>query len=67
METTFNHYIPSPTQVQQVQARIALLKQCDAADIIVSIFGGYGLDALYGRLTRDHQQALLAILKQRQM
>lgn len=53
-EVAFDRYVPSAAQAQQAQALIRLLQGCDAQGLTVSVFGGYGLDALYGRLTRDH-------------
>ena len=48
------NYSPAPSQTKQAQALITLLQQCDAGGVVVTVFGGYGLDALYGKLTRDH-------------
>jgi hypothetical protein len=53
-EVAFDRYVPSAAQAQQAQALIQLLQECDVQGLAVSVFGGYGLDALYGRLTRDH-------------
>jgi len=55
------NYSPSPRQAKQAQALITLLQQCDAEDVVVTVFGGYGLDALYGKLTRDHRDFDLVI------
>lgn len=55
------NYIPSPTQAKQAQALVTLLQQCDAEGIIVTVFGGYGLDALYGKLTREHRDFDLVV------
>ncbi len=48
-------YLPSIEQ----EKRLALLKQViaqlEAEGIRYSIMGGYGLDGLYGELTRDHE------------
>ncbi len=53
-ESEWASYVPSPQQARQLDALLALLKQCDAVDLPICVFGGYGLDALYGKLTRDH-------------
>jgi hypothetical protein len=50
----FNDYYPSANQRRQAQMLIELLQECDEQGIMISVFGGYGLDALYGQLTRDH-------------
>lgn len=50
----FDTYRPSSNQLRQAQMLIDLLRECDVQGIIISVFGGYGLDALYGQLTRDH-------------
>jgi hypothetical protein len=47
-------YRPSPNQMRQAEALIELLRRSDEANVQVSLIGGYGLDALYGQLTRDH-------------
>lgn len=47
-------YYPSPQQLKQAAALAELLRCCYEANVQVSLIGGYGLDALYGRLTRDH-------------
>ena len=56
-----NNYAPSEAQMKQAQALIALIRRCDQEDLPVCVFGGYGLDALYGRLTRDHDDFDLLI------
>ena len=53
-DSRFDGYIPSPAQTNQAEALLKLLKECDEQGIQVCVFGGYGLDSLYGRLTRDH-------------
>lgn len=53
-DSRFDEYIPSPAQTNQAEALLKLLKECDEQGIQVCVFGGYGLDALYERLTRDH-------------
>ncbi|MBV7334865.1 nucleotidyltransferase family protein [Chloroflexi bacterium TSY] len=53
-QTEWENYIPSQRQQELVDTLIALLQECDRVGLFVSVFGGYGLDALYGKLTRDH-------------
>jgi hypothetical protein len=57
----FEEYTPAQNQLQQVLTLIRLLKHCDAKAIPVCVCGGYGLDALYGQLTRDHSDFDLMI------
>jgi hypothetical protein len=47
-------YRPSLKQMKRAEALIDLLRRSDEANAQVSLVGGYGLDALYGQLTRDH-------------
>ena len=47
-------YRPSPNQLRQAEVLLELLRRCGEANVQVSLTGGYGLDALYGQLTRDH-------------
>ena len=54
-------YRPSPNQMRQAEALIELLLRSDEANAQVSLIGGYGLDALYGQLTRDHHDFDLLI------
>lgn len=54
-------YLPSQEQLQQIQALLDILKQCDEQGIKISVAGGYGLDGFYGSLTRDHHDADLLV------
>jgi hypothetical protein len=65
-DVTFDRYVPSTAQAQQAQALIRLLQERDAQGVAVSVFGGYGLDALYGRLTRDHGDFDLVVMTEAQ-
>ncbi|MEM7133849.1 MAG: hypothetical protein AAF702_46565 [Chloroflexota bacterium] len=47
-------YVLSLQQKNQVDALISLIQQGHERELLFSVVGGYGLDALYGRLTRDH-------------
>lgn len=49
-----DEYEPSPEQLERFAVLRTLCETCDAASIKISITGGYGLDGLYGTLTRDH-------------
>ncbi len=49
-----NSYIPSAVQDKQLSLLLTLLGMCKERGIQMWVFGGYGLDALYGQLTRDH-------------
>jgi hypothetical protein len=61
MKLGFEDYTPEPNQMQQALALVRLMQHCDAQKVCMSIFGGYGLDALYGKLTRDHSDFDLVI------
>lgn len=47
-------YSPSAEQMFQLELLQKLVQSCDASDIEIYVLGGYGLDGLYGSLTRDH-------------
>lgn len=47
-------YRPSDKQIKQLDSLLAILRECRRLGIRVWVVGGYGLDALYGALTRDH-------------
>ncbi len=47
-------YSPSEEQLKQVDFLGKIVKGCSVKKIDYSIIGGYGLDGLYGSLTRDH-------------
>jgi len=50
-----DHYSPSVQQLAQLNLIIKLIMRADSEKIRVYVDGGYGLDALYGKLTRDHR------------
>ena len=71
-----NAYFATAEEHRQAKELRALLEQCAQQGLLVSLVGGYGLDALYGRLTRAHRdfdllveagsrEAFLALLQQR--
>jgi len=47
-------YIPSPEQQERANLLKRLATSLERAGATYSITGGYGLDGLYGKLTRDH-------------
>ncbi len=47
-------YRPSPEQRQRFEILASLATELENAHVRYGILGGYGLDALYGKLTRDH-------------
>ena len=47
-------YRPSSAQQERFEILKTLVNAFETANVGYSIFGGYGLDALYGKLTRDH-------------
>lgn len=47
-------YIPSEEQQRQLDYLLDILIRSEQSGIVVWVFGGYGLDALYGKPTRDH-------------
>jgi len=50
----FEQYLPSEEQLHQLTILFELIDKCKQSRVEVCIVGGYGLDALYGSLTRDH-------------
>ena len=48
------NYHPSDEQLRKLNSLLAILVKCHQLGIRVWVTGGYGLDALYGTLTRDH-------------
>ena len=57
----FDTYIPSPQQKNQLDILFKILDLAESGGIILYLTGGYGLDALYGKLTRDHRDIDLYI------
>lgn len=53
-KTDIFNYRPSDEQLKQLDSLLAILAECDQLGIRAWVVGGYGLDALYGALTRDH-------------
>jgi len=53
-EEAMFQYSPSNEQIRQLDSLLAILAECRRFGIRVWVVGGYGLDALYGALTRDH-------------
>jgi len=53
--TSLDEYEPSPEQQARFELLRTIIQKCESAGIRISITGGYGLDGLYGRLTRDHE------------
>lgn len=47
-------YTPSEEQSRRLDSLLLMLLKCEEQGVIVWVLGGYGLDALYGQLTRDH-------------
>jgi hypothetical protein len=47
-------YLPSKQQIALVEILSQLTSSCRDAKILIYIVGGYGVDGLYGSLTRDH-------------
>jgi len=47
-------YIPDEKQLLQMTSLLEILKTCKITDINPIVLGGYGLDGMYGKLTRDH-------------
>ena len=48
------NYVPDKEQLRRVSSLLDITRHCEDAGIIVTVFGGYGLDGLYGKLTRSH-------------
>lgn len=61
--SSLDTYQPPPQQQKQITYLFDLLEKSRANNIVVWVLGGYGLDALYGKLTRDHRDFDLHIYK----
>jgi len=48
------NYVPSDEQLNVANELTILCSETERAGVKMSVAGGYGLDALYGSLTRDH-------------
>jgi len=58
----FNYQL-NRVQKKQLESLLSIVSGCKKEGIKVWVFGGYGLDALYGKLTRDHADFDLHIRK----
>ena len=50
----FDPYIPTEEQKKHSDFLLDVCDTCEERGITISVFGGYGLDGLYGNVTRDH-------------
>ena len=57
-------YEPSPEQLQRFRLFSETLKKFDEHHVRYSVVGGYGLDGLYGKLTRDHDDIDLFVVSE---
>lgn len=48
------NYVPDKEQLRRVGSLLDITRQCEDVGIIVTVLGGYGLDDIYGKLTRSH-------------
>lgn len=48
------NYVPDKEQLRRVGSLLDITRQCEDVGIIVTVLGGYGLDGIYGKLTRSH-------------
>lgn len=48
-------YTPSIDQKKQLSYLLEFLKKCQSSEIKIVVWEGYGLDGLYGKLTRSHE------------
>lgn len=55
------NYIPAPQQKAQLDSLLQISALAQAQGFTVWVFGGYGLDALLGKLTRDHRDFDLCV------
>lgn len=55
MLVDLNNYLPSQQQQAQLDLLLNLLREAKKQAIEIIVTGGYGLDALYGKLTRNHR------------
>lgn len=61
-DQNLKNYVPDEKQLRRVGSLLDITKQCEDAGIIVTVFGGYGLDGIYGQLTRDHDDVDMLVL-----
>lgn len=61
-DQNLNNYVPDEEQLRRVSSLLDITKQCEDAGIIVTVFGGYGLDGTYGQLTRGHDDVDMLVL-----
>ncbi len=54
IEQKLKEYIPSSEQKEQLNSILDVLKKSEENDLNVVVMAGYGLDGLFGQLTRDH-------------
>lgn len=59
-----SEYIPSEEQSRRLQTLLAITDESEKRGIVTWVFGGYGLDVLFGQLTRDHRDIDLYISKE---
>lgn len=51
---TIEQYIPSPEELRKLEVLKDLVSFFETQGVVYTITGGYGLDGLYGALTREH-------------
>lgn len=59
--TDIEGYAPDEQQKHHLQELFSITDFCEAEKIGYAVFGGYGLDGLYGKLTRDHSDIDLLV------
>ncbi len=58
-----DNYTPNSEQIKQLDLIFKFFNNLENSGVHVSVHGGYGLDALYGRLTRDHRDLDFTLLE----
>lgn len=54
VEWQLENYLPDEEQLIYASELLTITSQCEKQDINYAVGGGYGLDGLYGKLTRAH-------------
>lgn|SRR3989338_4391484 len=62
--SSYMEYRPSPEQIERLNLLMRLVTRLEGSGVRYSIPGGYGLDGLYGRLTRDHEDIDMLVTRE---
>ena len=62
--SSLDTYTPTKQDLERTNLLLDIFEECENKGIKISIFGGYGLDSLYGKLTRGHEDIDISISKE---